>query len=428
MAGMLDGLRVFDLSIVTAGAAATQVLADFGADVIKIEAPRRPDLFRGWTDARPGAQGDLYSPPFRTVNRGKRALAVDLKTPEGLDVAKKLLRECDVVVENFRQGVLDRLGLGFHELVAIRPDIVLVSISSQGTTGPNARYGSFGSTLDALGGQMSITGYDEQTPLWSSNKVNYPDQVVGFLGPALVLTGVLAARASGRPQWIDVSQRELVTAMLPEHILCASLGSPDPVPTANVGAEGLEWATRCAGDDEWAAVSLRTAEHRGHLAKALGEPDLVWCDDAAVMDAVGRWSSELTKQQVMATLQAHAVPAAAVTKGFELHGDAFFDEIGFFKSVPLPAGGSELQRGWIVRFQGEPDPATVDARAPHVGEHTVDIMSSLLGYSDVEITRLLDAGAVGQYGHSAGPTNDDAASEPANLTDQRGDCRRGPDR
>jgi crotonobetainyl-CoA:carnitine CoA-transferase CaiB-like acyl-CoA transferase len=427
MARLLDGLRVFDLSIVTAGAAVTQVLADFGADVIKIEAPRRPDLFRGWTEARPGAQGDLYSPPFRTVNRGKRALAVDLKTPEGLDVAKKLLRECDVVVENFRQGVLDRLGLGFHELVAIRPDIVLVSISSQGTTGPNTRYGSFGSTLDALGGEMSITGYDEQTPLWSSNKVNYPDQVVGFLGPALVLTGVLAARASGQPQWIDVSQRELVTAMLPEHILCASLGSADPVPTANTGVEGLGWATRCAGDDEWAVISMPTAEHRRHLAEALGEADLARCDDAAVIDAVGRWSSELTKQQVMATLQAHGIPAAAVTKGFELHDDAFFTDIGFFKSVPLPADGSELQRGWIVRFQGELDPAAVDTRAPHVGEHTVDIMSSLLGYSDVEITRLLDSRVLAQYSRAAGPINDAPARDAANLTDGQGDCRRGPD-
>ncbi|MBV9595136.1 MAG: CoA transferase, partial [Actinobacteria bacterium] len=132
----LSDLRVFDLSIVTAGAACTQVLADFGADVVKIEAADRPDLFRGWTTPTE-AGNDLHSPPFRTVNRNKRGFGVDLKNPDGLEVARKLVAKSDVVVENFRQGVMARLGLGFEDLAKIRPGIVLVSVSSQGTTGPN---------------------------------------------------------------------------------------------------------------------------------------------------------------------------------------------------------------------------------------------------------------------------------------------------
>ena len=215
---LLDGLRIFDLSIITAGAGCTQVLADHGAQVIKVESPSRPDSFRRWTAAEHGSADDLSSAPFRTVNRNKRGIAIDLKKSAGLDVALKLVGECDVVVENFRQGVMDRLGLGFNRLVEARPNIVLVSVSSQGTTGPNVNYGSYGSTLDALGGTMSITGYDETTPLWSSNKLNYPDQTASLLGPALILFGVLAARESGDPQWIDISQREIVTDLVGEEI------------------------------------------------------------------------------------------------------------------------------------------------------------------------------------------------------------------
>jgi crotonobetainyl-CoA:carnitine CoA-transferase CaiB-like acyl-CoA transferase len=391
---ILDGLRVFDLSIVTAGAACTQVLADYGAEVIKIEAPDRPDLFRAWTPSAEGRAGDLYSPPFRTVNRNKKGFAVDLKHPEGLDVARRLVAKCDVVVENFRQGVMDRLGLGFDRLVEIRPDIVLVSVSSQGTTGPNVGYGSFGSVLDALGGTMSVTGYDENTPLWSSNKVNYPDQAVSLLGPALIVFGVLAARASGQPRWIDVSQRELVTSLLGEQILRRSLGGADPVPTANCGPVGFEWATQCSGDDQWLAISIVSDADRQAVGAIIGRADLATASDSDLHDAVAAWSRGHTKTAAMEVFQSAGVAAAPVMKGYELHTDPYYDKIDFFQPVGLPGGGSELQRGRIVRFDGNEVDDAIHRRAPHVGEHTVEIMTELLGTSATEIDRLLAARAI----------------------------------
>ena len=375
---ILQGLRIFDLSIITAGAACTQVLGDYGAEVIKIEAPNRPDLFRGWTPVENGRGGDLYSPPFRTVNRNKKAFAVDLKHPEGLEVAHKLIAKCDVIVENFRQGVLDRLGIGFDRLREIRPDIVLVSVSSQGTTGPNVGYGSFGSTLDALGGVMSVTGYDETTPLWSSNKVNYPDQTASLLGPALIVFGVLAARASGRARWIDLSQREMVTALLPEQILRRSLGGSDPVPTANCGPAGFEWATRCLGDDQWLAISVFTDPDRRVVADVVGRTDLVAASDDELREAVSIWSGTRTKAAAMDALQERGIAAAAIMKGHELHNDPYYEKVGYFQSVSLPDGGTELQRGQIVRFDDVGVAVAEHRRAPHVGEHTVEIMTELL--------------------------------------------------
>ncbi|MGV9870536.1 CaiB/BaiF CoA transferase family protein, partial [Rhodococcus koreensis] len=391
---ILDGVRVFDLSIVTAGAGGTQVLADFGAEVIKIESAGRPDLFRGWYNPKTGG-GDLIGTGFRTVNRNKKGFGVDLKNPEGLEVAKKLIAECDVVVENFRQGVLERLGLGFDELVKIRPDIVLVSVASQGTTGPDAPYGSFGSPLDALGGSMSVTGYDENNPLWSSMQVNYPDQTAALLGPAMIAFGILSAKATGKPRWIDISQRELVTALLPEAVLCTSLGRPAPTPTANRGYAGLEWATPCSGDDEWLAVSLDRSQDRATISGVVGNPGLAEESDEALVKGVAAWSQTLSRAEAAAALQGAGLAAAAVMRGYELHDDPYFREIGYFLPVENPeAGGTELQRGRIVRFDDlEATDQAVD-RAPRIGEHTAKYMTDLLGMSPSEVHRLHTQGAI----------------------------------
>lgn len=392
----LEGVRVFDLTIVTAGAGCTQVLADHGADVIKIESPRRPDLFRQWTSTSAGENGDLDSPPFRTVNRNKRGFAVDLKQPDGLEIARKLIAGCDVVVENFRQGVMDRLGLGFRQLVEMRSNIVLVSMSSQGTDGPNVGYGSYGSSLDALGGTMSITGYDEDNPLWSSNKVNYPDQAAALLGPALIVFAVLAARASGGPRWIDVSQREMVTDLVGEEILRRSLGGTDPVPTANSGSVGYEWATPCSGENEWLAISVLSDADQIEVAAVVGRPELATASRSELRDGVAAWSGQLDKAQAARRLQASHIAATPVMKGYELYGDPYFEALDFFRSVPLPRGGTELQRGPIVRFDDADAAAREYRRAPHVGENTSEIMTNDLGKSAEELLGLLDSGVISQ--------------------------------
>lgn len=393
MSGLLDGLRVADLSIVTAGAGATQVLGDFGADVIKIEGIERPDLFRRWHGET--ADDDLASPPFRTVNRNKRGLAVDLKTLAGREVVHRLVATSDVVVENFRRGVVERLGLGFDDLIAIRPDLVLVSLSSQGATGPNAGYTSFGSTLDALGGLMSLTGYDRNTPLWSSNKVNYPDQVVSLLAPALVLAGVLAARRSGQGQWIDLSQREVVTSLIGEWILMRSRGAGDPEPTANCGPGTVEWCTPCAGDDEWVAISLVAERDYARCARVIGHR-LPNSDGtgrhADLREAAAQWSRQRTRHEVFRALQEAGVAAAPVVRGVELHDDPYFTATEWFRSVPLPGGGEERQRGWPVRFTVG-GPQEVSRTAPHVGEQTVEVLTEL-GYDDRDVARLLTDGTV----------------------------------
>ena len=398
----LEGLRVADLSIVTAGAGATVILADFGADVIKVEGIDRPDLFRGWNSGDSGYTDDLVAASFRTVNRNKRGIAIDLKKSEGLAVMRRLVASSDVVVENFRRGAIERLGLGFDELVKLRKDIVLVSVSSQGATGPNQSYRSFGSTLDALGGVMSITGYDADNPLWSSNRINYPDQAVSMLAPALIIAGVISARDTGRARWIDLSQRETVTALLGEWILMTSLGAAEPAPLGNNGPESFDWCTPCTGEDNWVAITLEDDEDWRRCALVVG------CSDSDMQDpvtrgdklrrAAERWSADRSREEVADVLQSAGLAAAAVRRGPELVGDPFLRDRGWWNTVDLPSGGTELQRGWVVRFAGT-NPARIVKRAPRIGEQTEEILGEL-GYEADQIANLIANRVVGSVDSS----------------------------
>lgn len=388
MTGLLHGLRVTDLSIVTAGAAATQVLADFGADVVKIESHGRPDLYRMGFTGDKGGESDLSYPPFRVANRNKRGLAVDLKTDAGREIARRLIERSDVVVENFRRGAIERLGLGFSELIALRSDIVLVSISSQGATGPNREYTSFGITLDSLGGLQSLSGYDADTPTWSSPRINYPDQAANSLAPALILAAVMAARADGRARWVDMSQRETVTSLLGEHVLAVSMGAPDPEPSANNAPGAPGWVSRCAGDDAWVAISLESREDRVRLGALVGGTR---ADDGDLRRATDVWAATRTRERAERELQAAGIAAAAVASGHELLDDAWLQERGWWQTVELPDGGTERQRGPVVRFDTQGP--LVRTRAPHVGEHTVDILREL-DYTDDEIDDLGARGIV----------------------------------
>jgi crotonobetainyl-CoA:carnitine CoA-transferase CaiB-like acyl-CoA transferase len=394
MSGMLDGLRVADLTIVTAGAGATQVLADFGADVIKIEGVNRPDLYRGGMGGDIGE--DVAFPPFRTANRNKRAIAVDLKTADGLEVVRRIVATSDVVAENFRRGVVERLGLGFRDLIAVRPDIVLASISSQGVTGPSRDFRSFGLTLDALGGVMSYSGYDSDSPIWSSARINYPDQTANSLGPALIIAAVLASRRDGQPRWLDLSQRETVTTLMGDQVLRTSLTGENPVPTGNSTPDSIEWLTPSAGDDAWVAISLRSPEELELVASVVGADLSGAGDDAAraalVRATTERWSASRSDADAAATLRAAGVLAVPVRSGEQLLDDPYLRSRGWWQEVSVPGGGTERQRGWAVAFdEGGPD--GIRRNGPRIGEDTFEVLGEL-GYGPDEIASLVERAVV----------------------------------
>ena len=224
----LEGIRVVDLSQVWSGPYATRILGDLGADVIKVEATRRPDPERGALRARPGfgsypndEPGDQpYNRAARFVeyNRSKYGITLDLTTTEGLYLLEELVQVSDVVIENFSVGVMDRLGLGYEVLSRWRPDIVMLSMPAFGSTGPEASYVAFGPQQESLNGLAAITGYEEDSPMVSAG-VLYPDPTVGLFAASTILLALWHRQGTGEGQHIELAQREAVLTAIPEIVM-----------------------------------------------------------------------------------------------------------------------------------------------------------------------------------------------------------------
>ncbi|MCW8085587.1 CoA transferase [Sabulicella glaciei] len=223
----LSGVRVVDLGWITAGAASSTMLLDLGADVVKVEGPGAPDPFRIWEGAKAGGDWWNRCPFFNFTNRGKCSVCVDLKDPRGREVVLRLLAEADVLVENFRRGVLASFGLDAAELRRRFPRLVIASISSQGETGPDRLMVSYGSTLEATAGLAALSGAGD-APVITGRDVNYPDQVVCLFASGAIIAALEERERTGQGAHLDLSQRELTSFLLGEEFLAAAAGSPSP--------------------------------------------------------------------------------------------------------------------------------------------------------------------------------------------------------
>jgi crotonobetainyl-CoA:carnitine CoA-transferase CaiB-like acyl-CoA transferase len=224
----LAGLRVVDLGWLTAGAASSTLLLDLGAEVIKVEGPGALDPFRDWSGAEAGSDWWNHSPFYNFTNRGKRSVCLDLKDPRGIAVLLRLLEGADVLVENWRRGVLEQLGIAPAMLRERFPRLIIASISSQGETGPERDMVSFGSTLEATGGLAALTGLAEGEPVLTGRHINYPDQVVCLFAAGAIVAAVMQRDAIGQGTHIDFSQRELTSFLLGEELIAAAAGAPSP--------------------------------------------------------------------------------------------------------------------------------------------------------------------------------------------------------
>jgi crotonobetainyl-CoA:carnitine CoA-transferase CaiB-like acyl-CoA transferase len=402
VAQALEGIRIADLTIITAGACATQMLADLGAQVIKVESGAYPDPFRYWqaapkTDDPPPDPWN-HAPTFNMVNRNKLDVCLDLKHPLGRETFLKLVAVSDAVTENFRQGVMERLGLSYEELRTVNPRIVMLSLGSQGATGPESRYGSYGSTLDALSGLMGITGYHGSHPLWSSGEVNYPDQVASVFGAGMLLATLRHQRRTGQGTYVDISQRELVTTMLGEHVLEYTVDRRLP------GLRGNDHpgyapndCYRCAGENDWIAISVGTSDEWRSLCATIGRPELAGderftthldrrANANALRVELEQWTSGRDKHSAMATLQQAGVRAGAVLTGPEMLADTHLNERGYYQPIEHPRAGRQTLR--VAPYQLSETPPSIDRPAPVLGADTDYVLRNILRLGDAEIALL----------------------------------------
>lgn len=315
----LAGIRVIDLGWITAGAGTATILSDLGADVIKVEGPGAIDPFRRWDAAESGTDWWNRSPFYNFTNRGKRSLCLDLKDARGHAVMLRLLGGADVVLENFRRGVMESLGLAPRQLRARFPHLVIASISSQGEDGPDRDMVSYGSTLEAMSGLAALTGAGA-APVISGRELNYPDQVVCLFAAGAIIAALHARRQSGLGTHLDLSQRELASFLLGEEFIAAAAG----VPSSRRGNQDPnDFAARVEHDGAgWRVVGAHgTAPVRG-AAELIAAPEF-GCGTAILHTTSGE-----PAKGVPFRLAAHTLPPPAPCRALGADNHAVLRDAG----------------------------------------------------------------------------------------------------
>ena len=412
-AGALDGLRVIDLSQVFAGPHCTRLLADMGAQVIRVECAARSGRGGALPRMRPGGAFGASFPGgdsgdrsynrfayYNEVNRNKLAVTIDLSRPAGAEVFKRLVAISDVVVENFTPRVMPNLGLDYPVLSAVNPRIIMISISGFGQDGPYRDYVAYGEGVEAMSGLSALTAYPDGQPLKPG--VAYADAVSGQHAAFAVLAALRYRRRSGRGQYIDLSMREALTPLLAGAIMDYSMNQRVARPGGNRHPRlAPHGCYRCRGDDRWIAITVCSDDEWRALCRAMGGP--AWCGDERLATAEGRlahrqqidrrieeWTSTGDHIELMHQLQRHGVRAGAVLDVAELAGDPNLIERGFFVEMTHPEAGTHLYPG--LAWHMSRTPGRLRRPAPRFGEHNRHVFSGLLGMSDDEIAALADEG------------------------------------
>ena len=394
-AGPLAGVRVLDLSRVLAGPFASQMLADMGAEIIKVEPPSTGDDTRLFPPMRDGV-----SHYFISVNRSKKSIVVDLKTPEGVGLIKELAAACDVLIENYRPGVMDRLGLGYEILSQINPRLIYCAISGFGLTGPLRDRPSFDIVVQALSGALSVNGAKDGPP----TKLGIPlgDLVGGIYGPISILSALHERHATGRGRLIDVSLLDGMIGMLGYLAQLSFFTGEDPRPQGSEHPNLTPYGIFPAKDGGMVIACL-TNSFWQRLCDALEMRDIY--DDPrfatielrrdnrpALTELMSQRTSRLSMAELEVILEAHQVPHAPVL-GI---GDALEQPQAQFREMVVHAEHAQLGQipliGRSVKFPGARQ-APVEA-PPALGQHTDQILAELLGRTPAQIAELRRGGVV----------------------------------
>ena len=407
--GPLDGVRVLDLSRVLAGPFCSLILADLGAEVIKVEEIGIGDQTR---TIPPFVNGQSHY--FLAINRNKRSIALDARTPEGRELLAKLATKCDVILENFRPGVMDRLGLSYERLKLLKPDLVVCSISGFGAKGSMSKKPSFDLVTQALSGVMSINGYADGTP----TKLGLPLGDVG--GGLWAAIGVLAAlnerSATGQGSHIDLSLLEGLMGLLGYLAQIYLVTGENPGRMGNSHHNIVPYGLMPVKDGH-IVLALHVGGFWRNFCRAIGREDLVTDTRFRTVKDRHQNRAELERQieEIMMTktvaewqevLDAADVPHGPVNSIGQAVNQPIVRERGFVKKIQHPVAGTVEVLGNPLRFVDRYEDPPLEA-PPLLGEHTREVLGSLIGLSDGDIDRLIAAKVV------AAAANAPASQSPA---------------
>lgn len=392
----LEGIRVCDFSWLVAGPCATQMLAVMGAEVIKIESHVHTDLNRRGTPYLDGVVGVEQTGNFHRMNMSKKSCTLDLNKPEAAEIAKDIVRVSDIVVSNFRNGVMERFGLGNEALQKLKPDIILVSSTGMGNRGPNKDFVCYNEETYAFGGLGYLTGYQDKLPAMVVG--DFADYMVGTIETFAILSALHYRSKTGRGQIIEVSMVDVVGAHIPEAIMDFSMNRRVQQRIGNhMDGMAPHNCFKCKGEDKWVAIAVTNDREWEALCHAMGDPKWTRGDkfhsalsrfqnQDELESLMGGWTINYTPEEAVDILQKAGVPAGPSLSIEELVKDPHLNECGFFVTPDHPVVGKRILEGMPWNMS---DSKPVFEPAPLLGEDNDYVFRELLGMSDDKIAELI---------------------------------------
>jgi benzylsuccinate CoA-transferase BbsF subunit len=382
-AGILNGLRVLDFTRVMAGPFATRLLADFGAEVIKVQSQKTA---KG-TEFNPGAYFNIW-------NRNKRSITLDMSRLEARQLALKLVAISDVVIENFAPRVMSNWAMTYADLKAVKDDLIMLSMSGMGQTGPWRDFVAFGPTVQALGGLTYLTSYTKDSPIGVGYA--YVDPMAGLFGALAILAALAYRDRTGRGQFIDLAEYEVAAALIGPALLEAGVKSTDILPRGNWShfeSAAPHGCFKCAGKDRWCVMAAYNAAQWQAVCKVLGSSQ--WISDKRFATLSGRKkyarqldeliekkTAKRSAQKLVRLLQAAGVPAAVVQNAQDLANDPHLSARAFFVHLPHPTLGNTISDGATIKFRQKVSQNWKSA--PTLGEDNQYVYRHLLGLTKAE--------------------------------------------
>jgi benzylsuccinate CoA-transferase BbsF subunit len=394
----LEGVRVADFTWIGAGSFTTKLLADHGAEVIKIESNERMDSLRNSRPYKDGVPGMNRSGYFADRNSSKRSITLNLKTEAGQNLARRLIVQSHIVANNFTPGTMEKFGLGYGAVREFKKDIIYISMSMQGDSGPESRYLGYGLTIGALTGLQHLSGLPEREP--AGTGTNFSDHIPNPCHAAFAILAALRHhRRTGEGQYIDVAQTEPTIALIGPTIIDYSVNGAN---TDRTGNERLPISPHgiypCSGQDRWIAISAKSDGAWRALVDVLGAPG--WATDAAYATGLGRWSGrkdidahlgavtkEWVAEELMGRLQDVGVAAGVVNTAADVvDRDPQLVHRGHWVTLNHPEMGPSIYNAPPFRIVGSsPVPRSP---APLLGQHTDEVCTEVFGLAASEIEAL----------------------------------------
>ena len=394
------GLTVVDFSWVGVGPISTKYLADHGARVIRIESVMRPDVLRGappFKDMEPGLDRSQFYGDF---NSSKESIALDMKNPEAIVIARRLIEEADIVVESFAPGAISRMGLGYDDIKAINPQVIMVSTCLMGQTGPAAQLAGYGYHAGAIAGFYEVTGWQDLGP--SGPWVAYTDTIAPRFISILLAAAIDHRGRTGEGCYFDVAQIETALHFLGPELMDLQVNG---VSATRAGNRSRFFAPQgcylCNEEDRWCAVAVDTDEQWRNLCRVIGQPKLAdrFKNHADRIEAhdeidglIGAWTADLDAYEVMRRLQAESVPAGVVQRSSDLLRDPQNQHRSFYRYLEHPMMGHVPYAGHQYKISNYDNGPR--GPAPMLGEHSFEVLSQVLNFTDEDIAAAYASGAI----------------------------------